>query len=91
MTPYGGPGIVAPHDALAPNAIAATRQSRQMRYRTSAGVMRSITFYDQYSPDDVLMNMAKAVLVALARQKGYNRPETPWKLKRAVSRVGLVF
>jgi len=53
--------------------------------------MRTIKMYDQYSPDDVLMNMAKAVLVALARQKGYDRPDNPIALKRALTRVGLVF
>lgn len=86
---WGAANVVP--DPAAPSVILPTRQAKEAKYRTPDGHMRTIRFLDQYSPDDVAINDAKAFLYALVNQRVYDRPRTPWKVRRSMSKVGLVF
>lgn len=74
-----------------PSDIVAERTTRRSRVRTADGRIRTVRLYDLYSVDDVVINMTKAYLYGLVRQTGYDRPETPARLKKTLTRVGLVF
>lgn len=76
---------------VAPSDVPASRQMRETRYRTPEGRIRIVRLYDAYSVDDVELNMAKAYLVALKQGTGYDRPPTPMRLKKTLTRVGLVY
>lgn len=64
---------------------------REMRYRAPSGRTRIVRLFDVYSIDDVAVNMTKAFLVGLLKNTGYERPETPRRLKQTLSRVDLVY
>lgn len=76
---------------VAPEVIRNRRTIRETKYRTEDGRQRTIRILEFYTVDDVAINMTKAYLHGLAIGGGYDRPETPLRLKKTLCRVGLVF
>lgn len=87
----GTSGIYPVPVPVAPADLDVGRVERKIKYRTPEGRIRTISMYDKYSPDDVIGNQGRACFYAVFNSKPYDRPPTPWKLKRTLSRVGLVF
>jgi hypothetical protein len=87
----GGSTLGSLPDPTPPVDLEPTRKMKETKFRTPQGFIRTIRLYDQYSTDDLVINMSKAFLFALSNDKVYDRPQTPWALRRSLCRVGLVF
>ncbi len=74
-----------------PADVLTGRIEQRVRYLGSDRRMHSLILRDLYSVDDVSVNMGKAFLFSLYTGRGYERPDTPRKLRDILARTSLVF
>jgi hypothetical protein len=80
--------VDSPH---APVPVLTSRLERKLRYLGEDRRIHTLTLRDLYSVDDAVTNMGKAFQFSLITGQGYSRPETPRKLREALTRSDLVF
>lgn len=91
LVPVGPSGFADVPVPNPPADVTATRLERRMRYLGGDRRMHTLTIRNLYTVDDAVINMGKAFQFALHTGRGYERPDTPRKLRETLVRTSLVF